>query len=125
MDAPQTAGFAQNLDRINALAESQPGFVWRLTGEGNNATDLTFFDDPMILVNLSVWTDVEALAARSAQREELSRSSYAARSAAERVSYRAEAVRAGAAAGSLARRRWRGVAWRTSTGTPLMARGSN
>jgi len=76
MDAPQTAGFAQNLDRINALAESQPGFVWRLTGEGNNATDLTFFDDPMILVNLSVWTDVEALAAfvyRSGHREVMRR----------------------------------------------------
>ena len=35
MDAPETAGFADNLDRINALAEDQPGFVWRLTGEGD------------------------------------------------------------------------------------------
>ena len=34
----------------------------------------------------------EALAARSAQREELSRRSYAARGAAERIAYRAEAV---------------------------------
>ena len=63
MDAPQTAGFAENLDRINALAEAQPGFVWRLTGEGDNATDLKFFDDPLMLINMSVWTDLDALAA--------------------------------------------------------------
>ena len=38
----------------------------------------------------------EALAARSAQREELSRRSFTAQSAADRIGYRAEAVRAGA-----------------------------
>ena len=63
MDAPETAGFAQNLDRINALAEAQEGFVWRLTGEGNNATDIVAFDDPMMILNMSVWTGPEALAA--------------------------------------------------------------
>jgi hypothetical protein len=30
MDSPVMADFAANLDRINALAESMPGFVWRL-----------------------------------------------------------------------------------------------
>jgi heme-degrading monooxygenase HmoA len=72
IDDPRTAGFTDNLDRINALAEAQPGFVWRLTGEGNNATDLRPFDDPELLVNLSVWTDLQALAAfvyRSAHRD--------------------------------------------------------
>ena len=44
----------------------------------------------------------EALAARSAQREELSRRAYAARSAGERVGYRAESTRAAAAASSAA-----------------------
>lgn len=63
MDAPETAGFADNLDRINALAETQSGFVWRLTGEGNNATDIHMFDDPLHLLNMSVWTDLDALAA--------------------------------------------------------------
>ena len=60
---PIVEGFVANLDRINALAESQPGFVWRLTGEGNNATDVRIFDDPLLALNLSVWTDVESLAA--------------------------------------------------------------
>ncbi|QUD88573.1 DUF3291 domain-containing protein [Phenylobacterium montanum] len=63
MDAPETAGFAENLERINALADNQPGFVWRLVGEADNATDLKFFDDPMTLLNMSVWTDLESLAA--------------------------------------------------------------
>ena len=63
IDTPEIAGFAENLDRINALAEAQPGFVWRLTGEGNNATDIQMFDDPLQLLNMSVWTDLDALAA--------------------------------------------------------------
>ena len=29
---PRMADFMNNLDRINAMAESSPGFVWRLTG---------------------------------------------------------------------------------------------
>lgn len=58
---PQMADFMDNLDRVNALAESTPGFVWRLTGEGNNATDIRPATDPMFLVNMSVWERVEAL----------------------------------------------------------------
>jgi hypothetical protein len=63
IDAPETADFKNNLDRINALAESSPGFVWRLTGEGNDATDLVAFDDPLIITNLSVWESPAALGA--------------------------------------------------------------
>lgn len=60
---PVNADFVANLDRVNAIAESQQGFVWRLVGDGNDATDIQAFDDPNILVNLSVWTDIESLAA--------------------------------------------------------------
>ena len=63
MDAPETADFKNNLDRINALAEGSPGFVWRLTGEGNDATDLVAFDDPLVITNLSVWESPAALGA--------------------------------------------------------------
>ncbi len=52
-------GFMDNLDRVNALAERAPGFVWRLKGENNNATDLRVGDD--YAVNMSVWTDAGAL----------------------------------------------------------------
>ena len=72
IDAPETAEFVANLDRINALAETQPGFVWRLTGEGNNATDIQPFENPLGAINMSVWTDPDALAAfvyRTAHRD--------------------------------------------------------
>lgn len=72
IDDPLIADFKANLDRINALAESTPGFVWRLKGEGADATDLQAFDDPLIITNMSVWTDLEALAGfvyRSGHRE--------------------------------------------------------
>ena len=58
---PRVAGFFAELDRINALAEASPGFVWRLTGEGNNATDIQATPDPLLIPNMSVWEDAEAL----------------------------------------------------------------
>ena len=76
LDAPQTADFTNNLDRINALAEAQDGFVWRLVGDGGNATDIRIMNDPMMIVNLSVWRDIESLSAfayRSGHREILRR----------------------------------------------------
>ena len=73
VDHPMIADFKNNLDRINALADSMPGFVWRLVGEGNNATDIQPKpDDPLFAVNMSVWTDMDALAGfvyRSAHRD--------------------------------------------------------
>ncbi|MDH3692210.1 MAG: DUF3291 domain-containing protein [Gammaproteobacteria bacterium] len=67
---PDNAEFVNNLDRVNETAESQPGFVWRFTGEGNNALDVQAFDDPNVAVNLSVWTDMEALGAFVYRNEE-------------------------------------------------------
>lgn len=60
LDTPEMADFVAQLDRINALAEAAPGFVWRLQDAAGNATAYRPFG-PDMLVNLSVWTDVEAL----------------------------------------------------------------
>ncbi|HEY9103118.1 DUF3291 domain-containing protein [Chitinimonas sp.] len=60
MDSPFMADFVANLDRINALAENSPGFVWRLKDDSGDATALRPFEDD-IIVNMSVWTDVAAL----------------------------------------------------------------
>jgi hypothetical protein len=60
-DDPRLADFMNALDEINALAESSPGFVWRLQSDSGNATDIHAFDDPRMLVNMSVWESVEAL----------------------------------------------------------------
>jgi len=63
MDSPVMAEFANNLDRINALAEASPGFVWRLQTEDGNATAIRPFEDENLLVNMSAWRDVESLKA--------------------------------------------------------------
>ncbi|MFL6605556.1 MAG: DUF3291 domain-containing protein [Steroidobacteraceae bacterium] len=62
MADPVNAYFIASLDRVNALAESAPGFVWRLVGEGNNAVDIQAFDNPNTNINMSVWRDLDALA---------------------------------------------------------------
>jgi hypothetical protein len=60
LDSPQLKDFVDNLDRINALAESSPGFVWRLKGDGNDATSLRPLGEHVI-VNMSKWRDAESL----------------------------------------------------------------
>jgi hypothetical protein len=62
IDSPLMADFTGSLDRINALAESSPGFVWRLQTDAGNATDIRPTADPNLLVNMSVWQDAESLA---------------------------------------------------------------
>jgi hypothetical protein len=61
LDHPQLADFVAMLDPINAIADESPGFVWRLQTDDGNATSLRVFDDDTMLVNMSVWTDVESL----------------------------------------------------------------
>lgn len=62
LDSPQLAGFMAQLDRINALADASPGFVWRLQTDAGNATDIKPVDgDDLFIVNLSVWESTEAL----------------------------------------------------------------
>lgn len=63
IDSPLIAEFKAGLEPINALAERSPGFVWRLVGEGGDATDIQAFDDPLMAINMSVWTDMAALGA--------------------------------------------------------------
>ena len=60
IDSPQLSNFVANLDRINALADDSPGFVWRLQTEDGDATGIDYFGSDKI-VNLSVWESVETL----------------------------------------------------------------
>jgi hypothetical protein len=64
-NSPEMFGFTSRLDEINALADVAPGFVWRLQSSQGNAMDVQAFDDPAILINLSVWDSIEALKAFS------------------------------------------------------------
>jgi hypothetical protein len=62
LESPSMADFVANLDRINALAEESPGFVWRLKDESGSAVALRPFGDNVI-VNMSLWHDVGSLSA--------------------------------------------------------------
>ena len=62
LTSPQLAGFVNQLDAVNAIADAAPGFVWRLRTEDNNATAVAVFDDDSLIVNMSVWESVESLA---------------------------------------------------------------
>lgn len=61
VNSPANKDFMDNLDRVNAIAEQSPGFVWRLTGDGNDATDIQPYVDPNIAINMSVWRSKEDL----------------------------------------------------------------
>jgi hypothetical protein len=61
LDDPRIASFLAQLDPVNALADSSPGFVWRLQSDAGNATEFTYNDDPLVIVNMSVWESLEAL----------------------------------------------------------------
>lgn len=60
---PNNKDFVDNLDRVNAIAEAQKGFIWRMTGEGNDALDVQAFENSNVVTNLSVWSDLESLGA--------------------------------------------------------------
>jgi hypothetical protein len=68
LDSPALAGFVAALDPVNAAADAAPGFVWRLQTEDGNATAVRAFEwdtaaSAGVIVNMSVWESVEALAA--------------------------------------------------------------
>ena len=58
---PLIADFMAAIDSVNAAAERSPGFVWRLKSDGGNATDIQLFNDPLTIVNLTVWDSIESL----------------------------------------------------------------
>lgn len=60
LESPSMVDFVANLERINALAEQSAGFVWRLKDDAGDATSSSPFG-PMMIVNISVWMDVESL----------------------------------------------------------------
>lgn len=53
--------FYDNLDTVNAIAESSEGFIWRLKDESNNATSINPYNDEQVIINISVWESIETL----------------------------------------------------------------
>ncbi|MBK5333446.1 MAG: GNAT family N-acetyltransferase [Ilumatobacteraceae bacterium] len=63
LDDPHTADFVNALPIVNEAGEQSPGYVWRLQSDSGDATDIRVFDDPLMIVNLTVWESLEALKA--------------------------------------------------------------
>jgi putative acetyltransferase len=63
LDHQSIDDFRNGLAPVNALADSASGFVWRLQTDDGDATSVRLFDDPLIIVNLTVWEDLHALRA--------------------------------------------------------------
>lgn len=61
IEDPVMKEFVDNLDRVNQLAESSKGFVWRLKDENNNATHINPYNDEQVIINISVWETIEDL----------------------------------------------------------------
>lgn len=63
LDADETAEFVAALEPVNAIAEATPGFVWRLTdesGQSSASVVVAEIDDPLVIVNYSIWADLES-----------------------------------------------------------------
>ena len=58
---PVMAEFVANLKPINALAEASPGFLWRFQTEQGDATAERPYEDDRIIINFSVWNDLNSL----------------------------------------------------------------
>ncbi len=61
LDDPSLHGFVSKLDEINALADSSPGFVWRLLEDLSSTGGVSIIEDQMYIVNMSVWESIEDL----------------------------------------------------------------
>ena len=61
MDSKVMKGFVDRLDEINKLADESPGFIWRLQTEEGDATSIQAFDDPSLIINISVWESLDQL----------------------------------------------------------------
>jgi heme-degrading monooxygenase HmoA len=63
LDHPDIADFVAGLEAINGLADRSDGFVWRLQTDAGDLTSVRPYDDPDVIVNLSVWASLDALRA--------------------------------------------------------------
>ncbi|MEO7398845.1 MAG: DUF3291 domain-containing protein [Ilumatobacteraceae bacterium] len=62
LDSTESAEFVAVLDAVNMIAEASPGFVWRLQADGGLPSSyVTAYDDPRLIINLTVWEGVESL----------------------------------------------------------------
>ena len=54
-------GFVDQLAAVNLEGEESPGFVWILKDETGTAVSFNLFGDTNLLINLTVWEDLESM----------------------------------------------------------------
>ncbi len=62
-DSEVMADFYARIPAVNAGADASPGFIWRLQDESGDATSIRTSEDPFVLVNMSVWKNLDSLKA--------------------------------------------------------------
>lgn len=61
IDSPVMSDFVANVDRINALAATSDGYIWRFTDPNEKALAKNVFQEQYLLTNMSVWASQSAL----------------------------------------------------------------
>ena len=54
-------GFYDRIDEIHDLAEKAPGYIWRYDDEEGDDIAERVFGNPLMLVNLTLWDDIDSL----------------------------------------------------------------
>ena len=62
-DSEIMSGFVGRLDEIHTLADNASGFIWRLETEDGDDGSVSVFNDSRLLINMSVWQDIDSLRA--------------------------------------------------------------
>lgn len=67
LSSAEMADFVSQVAAVNAAAEAADGFIWRLRDDGDGSLSIRLsaagLDDDAMLVNMSVWRDLDALRA--------------------------------------------------------------
>jgi Domain of unknown function (DUF3291) len=63
LESDRLADFMAQLDPVNAVADTSPGFAWRMQDDSGNNTEIRGFGDDRVVINMSVWESLDALRA--------------------------------------------------------------
>jgi hypothetical protein len=58
---PLLADFVSEIDRVNHLGDTSPGFVWRHQTAEGNSTAVRPREDQSVIINFTVWESIEQL----------------------------------------------------------------
>jgi len=60
LDDPIMQDFINNVDKMNTIADSSEGFIWRMKDEDKDLSAQVFQDDSLV-INISTWENLDTL----------------------------------------------------------------